>query len=158
MEESRTLVAVAAVVLVAVGGVAAFGADVPEGVSNEPAATTPETDASPASIPVTYNIDDTRECGRTCRLVNTTVANNGTESLANVTLAVDIYADGDLVWDGTTPAGTLQPGEAVTNTTRVEVGTTDGLKIRGNGGDVTVVTTVRARSGQRTFEDRENVG
>lgn len=158
MEQSRTLVAVAVVVLVAVGGVAAFGPGVLESESNEPAETAPETDAPPASIPVAYNIDNTSECGQTCRLVNTTVANNGTESLANVTLAVDIYADGDRVWDGTTPVGSLDPSEAVTNTTRVEVGTTDGLKIRGNGGDVRVVTTVRAASGQRTFEDRENVG
>lgn len=158
MEQSRRFVAVAAVVLVAVGGVAAFGPGVLESESNEPAETAPETDASPASIPVAYSIDNTSECGRTCRLVNTTVENNGTESLTNVTLAVDIYADGDRVWDGTTPVGTLQPGEAVTNTTRVEVGAADGLKIRGNGGDVTVVTTVRAASGQRTFEDSENVG
>ncbi|MFB6141833.1 MAG: hypothetical protein ABEJ30_00650 [Halorientalis sp.] len=153
MERTRIGVVVAVVGLLLAGGALAVVAPGTGGPPPETPTPTRSPGTPAGTLAVNLTFDGTSECGRTCRLLGTTLRNNGSRRVENATLVFDIYSGGERVWEGTTPVGTLAPGEATATTTRVDVGIGAGIQIRSNGGNVTIVTTVRADSGTRTFRD-----
>lgn len=107
--------------------------------------------------PFGLGIDGIDRCGYTCRDVTASLTNNGGNPRRNVTVQTDIYAGEDRVWNGTRTVGTLGAKQTVTRTTRVDVGYVGAAKIEHNGGNVTIVTTVRWDHGSATYRDRRNV-
>jgi hypothetical protein len=104
-----------------------------------------------------FGIDSIEACGNTCRDVTATLENTGDTARENVTVITEVYAEGDLLWEGTNRIGRLEPGEANTATRRVDVGFDGGVAIQSNDGYVTVRTVVSYDGGRTVFEDRKQV-
>ena len=179
MDERQRKIAVALVVVVAVGAVAAgavvfAGGDggVPgvsggsagdgggsggggsDGGSGGPTATPSMADTN-ASFE--FTIEQIEECGQTCREVTATVANDGGEAAENVVVETTMYADGDVVWEGTEEIGDLPANESYTSTREVDVGLSGGAKIQQNDGYVTIETVIDFGDGQEVFTERRQV-
>ena len=135
----------------------------PGGDANGSAAETTET--PPTATPTTtatapnydFTIERVEECGTTCRDVTARLANAGAATRRNVRVTTKVYADGDLLWRGNETVGALAPGEAHTSTKRVKLGFSGAMKIRNNGGYVTIVTVVESDGGTTRFSDRRKV-
>jgi hypothetical protein len=130
------------------------------GTSDDERATATAT-ASTSTPPFTFSIDSIEECGRTCRDVTSTLTNRQDATAENVTVYTRIFVgngtDGDVVWEGTEPVGTLDAGESYTATRRVELSYSDALAIQQNGGWITVQTTVQTDDRTVTFSDQRQV-
>jgi len=122
-----------------------------------PATTAATTTTSGPGPGWSFGVDSIESCGRTCRDVTATLANNGSVTREGVTVTTRIYADGEQLWSGTNDVGTLDPGEANTATRRVDVGYGGALAIEGNDGYITVETVVRWDGGTTTFRERKQV-
>jgi len=96
-------------------------------------------------------------CGRRCRDVTAKVTNTGTKPATGVTAVSRVLAGDRTVWEGTSDLGKVRPGQTKRRTKRVTIGLSDGVRIKNNGGYVTVRTTVSWDGGRRTFESREKV-
>jgi len=135
------------------GGTAAGGSD--------GEATTTTRSASTETPPFGFAIDNIEECGQTCRDVTSTLTNQRDATAENVTVYTRIVAgqgtDGDEVWRGDEDVGTLQAGGSYTTTRQVELSYADALKIRNDGGWITVQTTVETADGSVTFTDERRV-
>ena len=107
--------------------------------------------------PFTVSVGRIEECGNTCRDVTASITNNGGNPRPNVTVSTEIYAGGDRVWEGRRELGTLAPDETKTRTERVDVGFLGAAKIKGDGGNVTIVTTVDWSDGSATYRERRSV-
>lgn len=182
MKRTHVLIGVLAVAAVTTIGGAAFytgwgpapgGGDAGDTITDFPTATPTATPggnggaamktATPTPPPFDFTIDRIEECGRTCRDVTATLHNNQAEPATGVTVYVRIYAGQDtteddaMVWEGTEPVGTLEAGGAHTTTQRVELSLQEALKVEGNGGWVTIVTTVETDARTVTFRSSEQV-
>lgn len=102
-------------------------------------------------------VGEVTECGAVCRDVTATVTNEGDERATGVTVETRVFAGGDRVWRGTADLGTVDAGESVTRTQRVNVGYFGAAKIQANDGRVTIRTTVRWDGGEETFSERVDV-
>lgn len=166
MNRTRIAAIVGVVGLVAVGGVGAVslgllpgdGGGSPPPMNGTDGGGDGRPNGTDAQLPVAYAIENSTECGRTCRVLTSNVTNLGNESLGNVTLAFVFYAGDDRVWQGTTDVGSVAGNATERVETRVDVGMDGGLAIRGNDGYVTIRTTVRANAGERTFQTRTQTG
>jgi hypothetical protein len=153
------------VVASALGGAVALGF-VP-GASGGDSAGSPPTVAEPAAENETetepagfeFEVTNLSECGRTCRLMESELTNAMNESASNVTLTYDVYAGGNsTVWEGRESLGSLAANATSTQEARIEVGMGGGLKIRQNGGNATIITTVYAGGEERAqFSNTQNV-
>ena len=104
-----------------------------------------------------FGIDVIEECDTTCRDVTATLSNVGGEPAADVTVETTMYADGDVVWEGTEEIGGLDAGEEFTGTERVDVGADDAARIEANDGQVTIETVVVFEDGQDVFVEEHDV-
>jgi len=165
--ERRTLALVggAVVVIAAVaGGAVALGlvpgTGAPDSSGSPPTVDGSENETGAGNATYAFTITNLSECGQTCRDMSWELTNERTESAGNVTLAFEVYAGGNsTVWEGTESVGDLDANATAERTTRIEVGVQEGLQIRGNDGDVTIITTVYADGEQRAeFSDEDNVG
>jgi hypothetical protein len=115
---------------------------------------------TPAEPSFAFVVDDVEACGETCRDVTSTLTNDGTAA-SDVTVDTRIYAgngtDGDAVWQGSEPVGSLGAGESYTTTKRVELSFGDALAVQGADGWITVETTVESDERTVTFTERRNV-
>ena len=137
----------------------AFPTGTPLGTSAQAGGTASTATAAPFS----FVIDSIEECGRTCRDVTVTLANEQDEQATDVVVYTRLYAgqdntaDDDLVWQGKEEVGTLAAGGSHTATKRVELSLQEALKIENGGGYVTIVTTVQTAERTVTFKDVEQV-
>ncbi|MBX0324167.1 hypothetical protein EGH21_14105 [Halomicroarcula sp. F13] len=119
-----------------------------------------ETTAT-ATPPFGFTIDDIENCGQTCRDVTSTLTNQQDTTATDVTVYTRIYAgngtDGDVVWEGSEPVGTLDAGESYTATKRVELSYSEALAIENEDGWITVQTTVQSDDRTVTFTDQRQV-
>jgi hypothetical protein len=154
------------VVAAALGGVAVVFGLVPGpgggGSTGRPptvAEPTAENGTEPEPAGFEYAVTNVSECGRTCRLLESELTNTMTESASNVTLTYDVYAGGNsTVWEGRESLGSLAANATTEQETRIEVGMSGGLKIRQNGGNATIITTVYAGGEERAqFSNTQNV-
>ena len=127
--------------------------------SSPPTVAEPEVENDSEPTGFAFTVTNLSECGQTCRLMESELVNTMNESASNVTLTYDVYAGGnETVWEGRTSVGPLEPNATTEQDTRIEVGMTGGLKIRQNGGNATIITTVYAGGEERMqFSNTENV-
>ncbi|KAB1198174.1 MULTISPECIES: hypothetical protein [Haloferax] len=83
-------------------------------------------------------VENPEYCGSTCRFATGTITNVGTEPAHDVTVTLEVYTGGELIWpndpsEGTRSLGTLKPGEERTLSERIDVTIGDGVKARSNG-------------------------
>jgi hypothetical protein len=113
--------------------------------------------------PFTFTIDDTSNCGQTCREVTATLDNNQNETASGVTVYIRILAGenntntDDIVWEGTEDVGTMDPDASHTTTKRIELSLQDARKVNENDGWITILTTVESDTTTVTFQDSEQV-
>ncbi|WP_246982699.1 hypothetical protein [Halorientalis marina] len=165
--ERRTLALVGGVIVViaavAAGAVAlglAPSTGAPDSTGSPPSVDSSSKETENGNATYAFDITNLSECGQTCRDMTWELTNGVDERASNVTLAFEVYAGGNsTVWEGTESVGELDANATAERTTRIEVGIQDGLQIRGNDGDVTVITTVYADGERQTqFSDEDNVG
>lgn len=170
MDRKRWLGAVAVIAVVLAAGVLMMGGTgpatsnasnpSPDGPSSGTASvndTAGQNDTAETGEEWSFTIDSIESCGNTCRDVAATLENTGNTTRTGVTVTTKVYADGELLWEGTEDAGTLGSGESDTATRRVDVGYTGGLAIESNDGYVTIRTMVSYDGGRTVFEDRKQV-
>lgn len=122
-----------------------------------------ESSARSSSAPFTFTVDAIEECGQTCRDVTVTLHNHRNDTATGITVYTRIYAgrdntaEDDVVWEQQRDVGTMDAGESITTTERVELSLRDGLKIEREDGWITVVTTVESDQETATFEDSMQV-
>ncbi|WP_092692925.1 hypothetical protein [Halorientalis regularis] len=156
MERSQMAVVagvVGAVVIAGVGAAFVFGL-VPGGGDDD---TTPPTtgDGNESDVALTFTLVGGSECGRTCRVVNTTIRNTGNRSL-NVTADHALftrYENGSAkkeAWSGAVAPGAIAANETVSSTFEINVGIGDGLALRENDG--LLFTTLQTGQGNKTVE------
>lgn len=109
---------------------------------------------TPPSHDFEFRIVNTESCGDTCRDVTVRLTNRGTETATGVGVKSRIFVEADEIWTGTEDIGTVDAGESVTRTERVELGVFEARKVQRNGGYVTVKTTVTWDGGRQTFTQR----
>ncbi len=107
------------------------------------------------------SIDDVQECGETCRDVTTTLTNQQSSTATDVTVYTRIFAgngtDGDVIWSGEQPVGSLEPSESVTATKRVELSLTDAYAVREADGWITIQTTIQSETETMTVTQHRDV-
>jgi len=144
---------VGAIVVVGVGAAFAFGL-VPGGGGGDVAPPTSGEDNG-SEVTLNFTIVGGSECGRTCRVLNTTIRNTGNTSL-NVTADHALYTRYDNgsakeeAWSGQVTPGTVGPNETTASSFEIEVGLGDGLALRENDG--LLFTTLRTDRGNKTVE------
>lgn len=174
----RWLLVGGVVALVVVGGVVAAlvtgfgpapGGDSSEEIRDFPTATaTPAADsggtATASSEPrpeFAFTVDNTENCGQTCRDVTSTLENTGNETATGVTVYTRIYAghvtSGDVIWQGTEDVGSPDPAATFTTTKRVELSLSEAATVQNNDGWITVQTTVESDQRTVTFTDERRV-
>jgi hypothetical protein len=165
--ERRTLALVGgAVVVIAVIAAGAVtlglvpGTGAPDSTGSPPTVDGSGNETGGENATYAFAITNLSECGQTCRDMRWELTNEMDDGAENVTLAFEVYAGGNsTVWEGTESVGELDANATAEVTTRIEVGIQEGLQIRGNDGDVTVITTVYAGGEQQAeFSDQDNVG
>lgn len=111
----------------------------------------------------TFTIDETTECGTTCRDVTATLNNEQNETATGVTTYIRIYAGenntdtNDVVWEGTVDVGTLEAGASYTTTERVELSLREARKVDQNDNWITIQTTVESDDTIVTFQESKQV-
>ena len=121
-------------------------------------------DATPTATPTPpfgFVIENIEECGTTCRNVTSTLTNQQDSTVEGVTVYSRIFAgqgtDGEEVWRGEEPVGTLGPGESYTTTRQVELSFQEGLAVQNEDGWITIQTTVETEGRTVTFTERRQV-
>lgn len=109
------------------------------------------------SAPLAHSIENITACGRTCRIMNATVRNDGNSTAENVTVHYKIYTDGDEIWTGSKDIGQMDANSSVPVQSRIEVSSGAGLKIQGNDGYVTIRANVTSEQGNIHAESRKKV-
>lgn len=104
-----------------------------------------------------FRIQDTSDCGFTCRDVTITTTNMGNETAENITVSTQLTAGETVVWEGNESVAELEPGESMTVTERVRLDFVDAVQVQQNGGFMTANTTVTWDSGQEQFTERRKV-
>ncbi|MFC4551763.1 MULTISPECIES: hypothetical protein [Halorussus] len=102
-------------------------------------------------------ITSVEKCGSTCRDVTATLKNRREADRHDVRVETKVYADDDLLWSGEETVGTLAGKDTHTTTKRVKVGFSGAMKIKSNGGYVTIVTVIRSDVGTTKFSKRRKV-
>jgi uncharacterized protein involved in tellurium resistance len=121
------------------------------------------TTTSPDTEPFSFTIDETEECGTTCRDVTATLYNEQDETATGITTYIRIFAGednadtNDVVWEGTVDVGTLEAGASHTTTERVELSFQGARKVDRNDGWITIQTTVESDDTTVTFRNSEQV-
>jgi len=123
---------------------------------------TTSASATPTPPPFAFEVLRIESCGDTCRDVTAEVTNNRNETATGVQVYTRIYAGnstdgGDRVWEGTDDVGTLEAGESVTSTDRVDLSYGEALEIQNEDGWITILTTVESDDVTITFKERRNV-
>ncbi len=104
-----------------------------------------------------FQVDQIKSCGRTCRDVTATVTNQQNSTATNVKIVTQIYTKQDKLWEGSQTFDHIDSSASKTRTERVKLGYLDAIKVKQNGGYVTVKTTVTWNGGQQTFSQRRKV-
>jgi hypothetical protein len=140
------------------------GDDIEEFPTEEKTSSDGSTATSSADTPpFSFTIDNTEECGQTCREVTATLDNNQNETATNVTVYTRIFAGenntdtDDVVWEDTEDVGTLEAGTSHTTTKQVELSFQEARKVDQKDGWITILTTVESDDTTVTFQNSEQV-
>lgn len=143
------------------GDVGNGGAGGGDGAGGAGAASGGTTEESTPRRPFAMRIESVEPCGRTCRDVTATLLNQQDRRATGTTVYTRIHegkgTDGDVVWEGTHEVGTLAAGASETETQRVQLSYFEAIEIQGNGGWITIVTTVDTDRQTVTFREQRDV-
>lgn len=107
--------------------------------------------------PFEFIIQNITKCGDTCRVVNGSIVNQQDTTAEDVTVRSEIYTGGDKIWEGSSDAGNLEPGETYSDSKRVELSYAEAYKVQQNDGEILVKTYVETADGTYVFKDERNV-
>jgi hypothetical protein len=112
--------------------------------------------------PFAFLITTIEECGRTCRDVTVEFTNQQEYAATDVVVYTRVYAgnstdETDEVWAGQETIGTMDAGETITSTRRIELTFQEGMAVRNSNGWITIMTTVETSETTVTFVRREQV-
>lgn len=153
----KTGVVVLAVALLLLGvGAAVLGGD--SGRDSQPGAADTDTAAnSSGNTSFGLTVTEVSSCGDTCRDVTARLTNTGTETASDVVVEVSIYTGGEEIWTDSYRVGSLEAGEAVSSTRRVELGFGEAFRVQQNDGWITIETVIRSDSGTEVIKERRQV-
>lgn len=157
MERSTVLLGIGGLVVVVglgLGGAYAAGMFPTSGGGTPP----PVNTSTNSSAPLAHTVVNITTCGQTCRLMNTTVTNEGNSTAEDTTVHYRIYSGDEQVWRGNRTIGTLAVNETAALETRIEVGMGQGMQIRSNDGDVLIRSNITSSLGTALNETEANVG
>lgn len=179
MNGKRLAMAVAAVAVVAAGaglavyaGVGPFGPGDEERLTETPASTGTVYEAGDSGgggtatatdePPFTFAITGVEECGQTCRDVTVEFTNQQDRRADDVVVYTRVYAgnstdESDEIWAGQESIGSVDAGETVTSTRRIELSYREAMAVQNNDGWITIVTTVETAETTVTFVREEQV-
>lgn len=150
-----TVVGIVALVVAGFGGAYVFGV-APGGNGGAPPVN--ESTGQNGTQAFSFTVNETEKCGKQCREMSVTVANQQDEAAENVTLDFDVYAGSEsVVWNGTEQVGTLESGETESLQLTITVDDEGYEQIVGNWGTVTLQTTVTGENATDEFEHERNV-
>jgi hypothetical protein len=162
MVSQASLLVAVGLAVTAIGGVAiAFGGGFLTDSGNINETAVPADNGSLKNLSATnasfqYTVDSVKECGLTCRNATGTLTNSGTEAANNITIRTRIFADGDLLWNGTSEIGELAAEERYTDNKKIKLSFAAGQKARSNG-QVTIETIVEFDEGTDVFRSVHEV-
>ena len=112
-----------------------------------------ETANGSEDTPIEFNVlvDEITECGRTCRTLDYTVQNRGTEDATGVVSRIRVYTpdtDGDQVFDDEQEIGDLDANTQRSATKDIDTGLVDGRKIQDNDGDIDIRVNLSSNEGE----------
>ncbi|MFB6176751.1 MAG: hypothetical protein ABEI99_06330, partial [Halobaculum sp.] len=143
------------------------GTDTPASTPTETASSgTTDTATSTATVTgdaFSFAIQEITECGDTCRDITAAVTNEQSTEASDVTTFTQIYAGNETtsdakIYENRQSVGAIPAGETATTTQRVEFTLTEAVKIRDNGGWITIVTKITDADGDTvTVTQRRDV-
>ncbi|WP_435098628.1 hypothetical protein [Halarchaeum sp. P4] len=107
--------------------------------------------------PFAFTVTNVSTCGTTCRDVHVVLANTGERNASNVSVSVVITTGGDQIWQNTQQVGRLAAGASTNRTAHVELSYFQAAKVKGNGGKITIHTTVSSSLGTYSFTQNRDV-
>lgn len=128
-----------------------------DGSGDGSSAKSAQTNLTSTNASFAFDIKQIKKCGSRCRNVTATLMNNGTAAAESVNVTTVVYTDGDRIWKGDAKVGLLEVNETYTSTRKITVSYTEAMKIKNNGGYITIRTVVRSANGTKVFEDRRKV-
>lgn len=96
-------------------------------------------------------------CGTTCRNVTSQLVNVGNDTARRVEVRTRIYTGGDLVWSGHVTVGSLGTNESYREVSTVDLSYFEAAKVKNNGGNVTIVTTISSAEAEHTVTRKRDV-
>lgn len=114
-------------------------------------------DSAEQQPPFSFRIKKITECGRTCREVTASIANNQNVTAEDVTVRSVIYTDGDKIWEGESQLGDVESGQTVTDTKTVKLSYGDAYKVKQNDGIILVKTYVITEDGTYVYKETRDV-
>ncbi|MFB6300540.1 MAG: hypothetical protein ABEH65_09795 [Halobacteriales archaeon] len=139
-----------------------FPTATPTPVTTSTAAGTSTATEPATGPPLSLTVDRIEQCGRTCRDVTTSLTNERTHTVEDVVVYSRVFVgndtDGDVVWSTKQRVGSLDPGETVTMTERIELSYSAGYAVMEADGWITIQTTIQTADTTITFTERHNVG
>lgn len=84
------------------------------------------------------------KCGMTCRVVTVTLTNMGNNMAKNISVESRIFAGDSHIETRQTTIRRLRPNETVVRTIRIDAGLQDVIRIKQNGGRITVQSTIKS--------------
>jgi hypothetical protein len=156
------LLLVGGVLVVALAGAGvAFGLGVGPFDAGETVDSEALDERSVGNASLSHRIDSVSECGRTCRVMNATVTNDGGKPAQNVEVTYNVFTASDdgqtRVWNGTIEIGQVDNGTTEPISAEIKVGLAEANEIRGNDGVVTVKSNVSSDQGSVVDTTQEDV-
>jgi len=112
------------------------------------------TDGTVASADVDFeaSVEAVEKCSKTCRTLTYALQNRGADPAPDVTVRIQVFTDGEEIWDKDQSVGTLDARSQRSGITRdIDVGLLGGQKIKSNDGEVVIELTPQAAGVSETF-------
>ncbi|SEP20502.1 hypothetical protein SAMN04487948_12124 [Halogranum amylolyticum] len=114
-------------------------------------------DGSAAEAEFRFDVRNIDSCGQTCRDVTVALTNTMNDTATNVEVSTEIYTGGDEIWSASQSFPAVESTETKTRTKRVDLGYLDAAKVKQNGGEIRIETTVTWDGGEQSFTERRKV-
>ena len=113
-----------------------------------------------SQAPFTFVIDQIEKCGQRCRNVTASITNNQNDTATGVTVRSELYTWSNYdnkIWEGSSDAGELAPGESYTDKKQVKLGYSEAYAVQQNDGEILIKTFVVTDDATYVFKDERDV-
>lgn len=110
--------------------------------------------------PFSFVIENIKKCGQRCRNVTASITNNQNETATGVTVRSEIYTGSNYnnkIWQSSSDAGELAPGESYTDNKQVELGYSEAYAVQQNDGEILIKTYIVTDDQTFVFKDERDV-